>query len=141
VPVCPLCSKPVPSVKGQEDRSVSEHIDRECKQDTKIYTNACSLKNCKRKELVPFKCGSCNQNFCLKHRHHECVLKQSHPRDVMAQAALRRLDNDHFSRIQGQMSEDEALAHALSASIQTTPQQQQQPVAAGTAGEKKCLIS
>lgn len=40
------------------------------------YTNKCSLKGCKVKELVPCICQKCRLNFCLKHRHsqdHYCV--------------------------------------------------------------------
>lgn len=88
VPVCPMCMKPVPSVKGQEDRAVSEHIDKFCKTETKIYTNSCSFGKCKKRELVPFNCSSCNKNFCLKHRHfdvHECKGRaQTSQRDVLA---------------------------------------------------------
>lgn len=75
VPVCPICMKPVPSVKGQEDRAVSEHMDKFCNTQTKIYLNSCSFQNCKKRELVPFSCSQCKLNFCLKHRHfdiHNC---------------------------------------------------------------------
>lgn len=88
VPVCPMCLKPVPSVKGEEDRSVSEHIDKDCKSDTRIYTNSCSFGKCKKRELVPFNCSSCKKNFCLKHRHfdvHECKGQiQLSQREVLA---------------------------------------------------------
>lgn len=85
VPVCPICMKPVPSEKGREDYAVSLHIDKFCKTETKIYTNACSFNNCKKKELVPFSCSSCRLNYCLKHRHadvHKC--KGFHQRDILA---------------------------------------------------------
>lgn len=75
VPVCPICFKPVPAEKGQEDYAVSQHIDKFCKTQTKIYTNSCSFNNCKKKELVQISCSTCKQNFCLKHRHenvHKC---------------------------------------------------------------------
>lgn len=75
VPVCPMCAKPVPAEKGREDIEVSRHIDQFCKTETKIYTNQCTFGKCKKRELVPFKCSSCDKNFCLKHRHfdvHEC---------------------------------------------------------------------
>lgn len=88
VPVCPMCMKPVPSVKGQEDRAVSEHIDQYCKTETKIYTNSCSFGKCKKRELIPFNCSSCSKNFCLKHRHfdvHDCKgQRQTSQRDVLA---------------------------------------------------------
>lgn len=74
-----------------------------------IYTNKCSIGKCKQKEvviylishviphmafilvshfyfqLVPIKCDSCRQNFCLKHRHpadHECKGFQGSGRPV-----------------------------------------------------------
>lgn len=88
VPVCPMCMKPVPSVKGQEDRAVSEHIDQYCKTETKIYTNSCSFGKCKKRELIPFNCSSCKQNYCLKHRHadvHDCRKKsQTSQREILA---------------------------------------------------------
>ncbi|XP_013776706.1 AN1-type zinc finger protein 2A-like isoform X2 [Limulus polyphemus] len=80
VPVCPLCNKPVSVKRGEPpDITVGEHIDRDCLSDPaakrKIYTNRCSLKGCKQKELIPVICSQCKQNFCLKHRHpadHKC---------------------------------------------------------------------
>lgn len=81
VPVCPLCNKAVPVPRGEQpDIKVGEHIDRDCQSDPavakrKAYQNRCSLKGCKQKELIPVRCESCWQNFCLKHRHeqdHNC---------------------------------------------------------------------
>lgn len=81
VPVCPLCNKAVPVPRGEQpDIKVGEHIDRDCQSDPavakrKAYLNRCSVKGCKQKELVPVRCESCRQNFCLKHRHeqdHSC---------------------------------------------------------------------
>lgn len=77
VPVCPLCSEPVPTPRGiSPDMTVGQHIDQYCKSSkTKIFTNRCSFRGCKKKELVPVHCGQCKMNFCLRHRHstdHEC---------------------------------------------------------------------
>lgn len=81
VPVCPLCNKAVPVPRGEQpDIKVGDHIDRDCQSDPavakrKAYLNRCSVKGCKQKELVPVRCESCRQNFCLKHRHeqdHSC---------------------------------------------------------------------
>lgn len=77
VPVCPLCSEPVPTPRGvSPDMTVGQHIDQYCKSNkTKIFTNRCSFRGCKKKELVPVHCGQCKMNFCLRHRHatdHEC---------------------------------------------------------------------
>lgn len=50
--------------------------DQFCRSDkTKIFTNKCSFRGCKKKELIPVQCGQCKLNFCLRHRHttdHEC---------------------------------------------------------------------
>ncbi|XP_014670417.1 PREDICTED: AN1-type zinc finger protein 2A-like [Priapulus caudatus] len=81
VPVCPLCNIPVPVKRGEApDIGVGEHIDRDCQSDPakekrKVYTNKCSVRGCKQKELVPVRCEKCRHNFCLRHRHetdHEC---------------------------------------------------------------------
>uniref|UniRef100_A0A914DUN1 AN1-type domain-containing protein n=1 Tax=Acrobeloides nanus TaxID=290746 RepID=A0A914DUN1_9BILA len=66
VPVCPLCNKPVPTKKGESpDTTVGAHIDRDCQSDPRkrIYSNRCSLKSCKQKELVPVLCNTCKRNF------------------------------------------------------------------------------
>ncbi|CRK87074.1 CLUMA_CG000843, isoform A [Clunio marinus] len=152
VPICPLCMKPVSCVKGQEDRAVSEHIDSYCKQQTKIYTNSCTFGKCKKRELVPFNCSTCRQNFCLKHRHadvHQCKGKSHAQREMLAQAALRRVqgnqNNNHevFKSVQGTMSEDEALARAIAASMQDN---HQSPITVGDSAssshdKNKCAIS
>jgi len=68
-------------MKGQlADVVVGQHIESDCQSDPakerrKVYTNRCSKKGCKRKELVPIKCEKCRLNYCLKHRHeqdHSC---------------------------------------------------------------------
>lgn len=77
VPVCPLCNTPIATARGvSPDITVGQHIDQFCRSDkTKIYTNRCTYKNCKKKELIPVSCTECKQNFCLRHRHtadHDC---------------------------------------------------------------------
>lgn len=81
VPVCPLCNSPCPVKKGESpDVVVGRHIDNDClsdpaKERRKVYTNKCSFKSCKQKELIPVKCETCHKNFCLRHRHeqdHKC---------------------------------------------------------------------
>lgn len=77
VPLCPLCGEPVPTAPGVEpDRTVSQHIDQQCRSDDrKIFTNRCCFEKCKKKELIPFNCSQCKQNYCLRHRHsadHNC---------------------------------------------------------------------
>lgn len=141
VPICPLCGEPVPTARDvSPDVTVGAHIDQFCKSEKKkIYTNRCSFKNCKKKELVPFSCRVCQQNYCLKHRHtldHEChgASGGAPQRSLAAQAALQRQQQSSRSTsqpvqsrsnvsqlataVQGNMSEDEALARALALSMQ-----------------------
>ncbi|XP_037094402.1 AN1-type zinc finger protein 2A-like [Pollicipes pollicipes] len=152
VPVCPLCSAPVPIARGAlPDAAVSLHIDNDCASDPavkkrKIYTNRCSKKGCKVKELVKVTCDSCMLNFCLSHRHaqdHDC--KGAGGRPTVSRsglAAMQRLQgakpsgSNAASRpvhqwsqnagrppvhtaaaLQGNVSEDEALARTLQASL------------------------
>ncbi len=40
-----------------------------------IFSNKCFKKGCKKKELLPFICGKCQRNYCIRHRNeidHEC---------------------------------------------------------------------
>lgn len=143
VPICPLCSEPVPTPRDvSPDVTVGAHIDQFCRSEKKkIYTNRCTFRNCKKKELVPVSCTVCRQNFCLKHRHttdHDCpgtaasqpVAAKKNPFNLAAQAAIQRqqqrpaanlpvrVTGSHVAAIQGSMSEDEALARALALSMQ-----------------------
>uniref|UniRef100_A0A803TPG1 Zinc finger AN1-type containing 2B n=1 Tax=Anolis carolinensis TaxID=28377 RepID=A0A803TPG1_ANOCA len=81
VPVCPLCSTPIPVKRGEmPDIVVGAHIDQDCKSDPaqrkrKIFTNKCQRPGCKQREMMKVLCDQCQGNFCLKHRHpldHEC---------------------------------------------------------------------
>jgi len=95
VPVCPLCSAPVPVTRGTlPDLAVSAHIDQDCRQKVKekVFTNKCNKHRCKKKELVKITCDSCKLNFCLTHRHpkdHDCEGPKSVNR-LAASAADRR---------------------------------------------------
>nr|CAG4641919.1 EOG090X0APF [Eurycercus lamellatus] len=133
------------------DLAVGDHIDRDCQSDParqkrKVFGNKCSMKGCKQKEVVPIVCDQCKMNYCLKHRHgsdHSC--KGNNPADRAREAALARASSgssssknpsrhsnsstNHPSQprsfvpaiIQGNLSEDEALARALQASLQDQP--------------------
>ncbi|XP_050070908.1 AN1-type zinc finger protein 2A [Anopheles maculipalpis] len=95
VPICPLCGDPVPTPRDvSPDVTVGAHIDRFCKSDRKkIYTNRCSYRNCKKKELIPVNCSVCRLNFCLKHRHttdHDCQGSEAGQRNLVATAAIQR---------------------------------------------------
>ncbi|PSN37269.1 AN1-type zinc finger protein 2B [Blattella germanica] len=96
------------------------------KSRRKIFTNKCSAKGCHVKEIVRVICNDCKLNFCLKHRHptdHQC--------EGAVAAARRRAVNRpvqpqrNVSQIQGNMSEDEALARALALSLQESSGSQQ----------------
>lgn len=81
VPVCPLCSKPVPSFRNnQPDFAVSQHIDLYCRANENIdhsklskTTNSslqlCSFKACKQKDVIYLQCETCNKKYCIKHRN------------------------------------------------------------------------
>ncbi|CAH0563658.1 unnamed protein product [Brassicogethes aeneus] len=116
VPVCPLCNIPCPVGRGQQpDVVVGAHIDNDCQADPaksrrKVFTNRCSFKKCKNKEVIPVICSECKLNFCLKHRHavdHSCEGKN----------AVRNKWASN-SQPSSTMSEDEALARALALSMQ-----------------------
>lgn len=132
----------------QPDISVGAHIDNNCKSDTamtrrKVFANRCSAKGCKTKEMMPVNCSECLLNFCLKHRHpadHQCEGKSAGLRRKAAEAAMARQNpsstgikgffksqpsaaNPRIGRkaltdVQGNLSEDEALARAMAASLQ-----------------------
>ena len=81
VPECPLCGVTVPLRRGQDPNVViDKHISQGCKDPGKaatspVYTNACHMLGCKRKEVVPFRCKDCQWNYCIKHRSpldHDC---------------------------------------------------------------------
>jgi hypothetical protein len=58
-----------------------------------VYSNRCSCKGCKQKELIPVVCDNCGLNFCLRHRHpqdHSCTQLSARPMGKAAMAALAR---------------------------------------------------
>jgi predicted nucleic acid binding AN1-type Zn finger protein len=68
VPVCPLCSKPVPIAPGRSpDEVISSHLDNNCANPSK-RSFPCELKGCKKREFVQVSCRDCKHNFCLSHR-------------------------------------------------------------------------
>lgn len=129
VPVCPLCNNPVPVKKGEmPDVVVGQHIDRDCQSDPalnrrKIYTNRCSFKGCKQKELIKVLCENCHQNYCLKHRHetdHDCKGFQDTGRGVSragAAAIFRTPQSSSKPTTSGSSNKPSAKA----AKPQTTP--------------------
>ncbi|KAI6188595.1 AN1-type zinc finger protein 2A-like protein [Aphelenchoides besseyi] len=123
VPVCPLCNTPVPTAKNEiADVVVGAHIDNDCQSDParrkRAYVNACSLKRCKRRELVPVLCTRCRRNFCIKHRHegdHECKGLQFNP---MLKPSPDNM-TDH-KPMHSTLRSDEELARALQQKLNTT---------------------
>jgi len=107
VPVCPLCSQPVPVSRGSvPDHAVSQHIENNCetRKKAKVFSNKCNKAKCKKKELVPLICDVCKLNFCLTHRHpadHDC---QGPPdnRGRAAAAASARASSQTSSSSSGQ---------------------------------------
>lgn len=170
MPVCPLCLEPVPTPKDMSpDVTVGRHIDQFCKSESrKIYTNRCTMQGCRKKELMPILCSQCRRNFCLRHRHttdHNCD-PQNAIRDQRANAALARINgksqNNATARnsttdswrtntttsnlaqsVQGSMTEDEALAHALALSMQQSTTTPSPTVTVGGSGsaKDKCALS
>ncbi|XP_012285474.1 AN1-type zinc finger protein 2A [Orussus abietinus] len=161
IPVCPLCNAPVPSKRGDPpDLAVNLHMDNDCKSDfgktrRKVFINKCSTKGCKIKEIVPVRCSDCGQNFCLKHRHptdHGCegkdeTIRLKRTEALNRQSKIKRQPNNTdnartFRNLQGTISEDEALARALQASLQDedrTRRQELQPVPSGS--RDRCRLS
>ncbi|XP_033327446.1 AN1-type zinc finger protein 2A [Megalopta genalis] len=156
VPVCPLCNTPVPTKRGDPpDIAVGQHMDNECQSDfkkprAKIFSNKCSSKGCKIKEIVQVRCSDCNQNFCLKHRHptdHGCL----GPEEATRRRRLDKLENnvnvnrrngEIMTNYQGSMSEDEALARALQASMQDEDAPRRRTVEVGSSGSRdRCRLS
>eukprot|EP00164_Ancoracysta_twista_P001460 GFYU01001905.1.p1 GENE.GFYU01001905.1~~GFYU01001905.1.p1 ORF type:complete len:288 (+),score=40.21 GFYU01001905.1:134-997(+) len=82
VPVCPVCSEPVPVKPGDDPNvKVDAHIASGCRKPStladgsKPKQNKCTYKGCKKSELIPVNCKTCRQRFCLAHRFekdHQC---------------------------------------------------------------------
>lgn len=167
VPVCPLCNQPIPIKRGElPDIRVGEHMDKDCqdsrateKRQKKQDPNRCRRKGCKQRELVPLLCSECKLNFCIKHRHpsdHDCE-----PRGARIPAALRQQQASNstsrnlsnkitgfFNRnlsptsgqtVQANLSEDEALARTLQASLNSPTRSPLAPVAQTQEEEDRML--
>uniref|UniRef100_A0A6B2E530 Putative arsenite inducuble rna associated protein aip-1 n=1 Tax=Phlebotomus kandelakii TaxID=1109342 RepID=A0A6B2E530_9DIPT len=155
VPVCPLCGEPVPTPSDvSPDLTVGRHIDQFCRSEKKrIFTNTCSFTGCRQKELVPILCSDCKRNFCIRHRHfndHKCRGKVKEPpqasRGIFKRAQRAPTASGHAELVQGSMTEDEALAHAIALSMQEQQRRQPPAVACGGAQNNsstkdKCSLS
>jgi len=102
VPVCPLCSQPIPVSRGTvPDLAVSAHIENNCevRSKEKVFSNKCNKAKCKKKELVPCVCNACRLNFCLTHRHpadHDCKGPQVASRAAAAATSRARESEGQF---------------------------------------------
>lgn len=150
VPVCPLCNAPVPSPKNQPpDIAVGAHIDQDCQSTTakskrKKRLLACRADGCKAKEIIPVVCSECSLNFCLRHRfpdQHKCQGKRA----KAAEAAQKRLHAtqvpSYTSKVQGNMSEDEALARALAESMREERRPQGVRAGGSSRSDSQCHVS
>ncbi|BFZ14524.1 hypothetical protein BsWGS_17562 [Bradybaena similaris] len=117
VAVCPLCNLPCPAKKGElPDLVVGKHIESDCLSDPakgrkKVYTNKCSKRGCKKKELVPVVCDTCRLNFCFHHRHqqdHNCKGFQNSGRAVTRAGAA--------AIVRAQQISQDNVSHFLSSS-------------------------
>ncbi|OQV18151.1 putative AN1-type zinc finger protein 2B [Hypsibius exemplaris] len=138
VPNCPLCQAPIPVKRGEApDIRVGMHIDSDCLSEKalskrKVYTNTCSAKGCKKKEMMRVECAECRKSYCLGHRFpddHQCQGPSSSV-SRSGSAALARMQNNVSSTKHPEpnapssqkhnpanMSEDEAFARALQLSL------------------------
>uniref|UniRef100_A0AC34GTM0 AN1-type domain-containing protein n=1 Tax=Panagrolaimus sp. ES5 TaxID=591445 RepID=A0AC34GTM0_9BILA len=106
VPVCPICSKPVPIPQGRSpDEVINAHLDGNCATPSK-RSIPCDLKGCKKREFVEVSCRDCKHNFCLSHRFHEQhFCKGNHPNEML------KVRNTVVSKVN--TTEDENLARTL----------------------------
>uniref|UniRef100_A0A8D0BXD9 Zinc finger AN1-type containing 2B n=1 Tax=Salvator merianae TaxID=96440 RepID=A0A8D0BXD9_SALMN len=120
VPVCPLCSTPIPVKRGEmPDIVVGAHIDQDCKSDPaqrkrKIFTNKCQRPGCKQREMMKVLCDQCHGNFCLKHRHpldHDCA-GAGRPFSKAGSAAIARAQRSSKSPMSTTSSHEAAASTA-----------------------------
>ncbi|KAI8440979.1 hypothetical protein MSG28_009261 [Choristoneura fumiferana] len=101
----------------------------------------CSYKSCNKLDFLPMKCGACRDVFCSDHfaySHHECPApntrdvqvpvcplcgapvpgRRDEPPDVAVGAHIDNQCMSDPARERRKKTEDEALAHALAASLQ-----------------------
>uniref|UniRef100_A0A8R1HJ79 AN1-type domain-containing protein n=1 Tax=Caenorhabditis japonica TaxID=281687 RepID=A0A8R1HJ79_CAEJA len=121
VPICPLCENPVPTPKDVNvDYQVNAHIQNNCQppKRAKVYSNACSVPKCRKKELVPMECSKCRSNYCLAHRHerdHSCerkaaalvMKKKSWSESIASMVGMNTCHS------QARTADDEAIARSL----------------------------
>ena len=95
------------------------------------------------------RCSDCGKNFCLKHRHptdHACIGQEETTRrkrlDTLENnIKVNRRNGEIFKNYQGSMSEDEALARALQASMQEASTARQTLEAVPSGNRVRCRLS
>lgn len=127
VPVCPLCSSPVPVDRRGDppDLAVSRHMDTVCTSLTGSSSSGpatgprrCSARGCGVRQLLLLTCERCGRSHCVSHRHpsdHGCTTRER-PRPSRSQTASSAAAAAQ-RRFQADISEDEALARAIQASL------------------------
>nr|ADD38857.1 AN1-type zinc finger protein 2B [Lepeophtheirus salmonis] len=134
VPVCPLCNNPVPTPRGSSpDSQVLAHMESDScgAKKKKTHPGACSVRKCKNKEPIPFRCESCRQTVCLTHRH---------PQDHICGSANSTTNSGSKaprSQTQAQIEQDHLLALALSREDNAP----RQTTSSTTSNQKSCLVS
>jgi len=100
------------------DEAISACIDSGCKspkKEKKFDPHKCCKKGCKKKELVPIKCGDCQQNFCIAHRttdSHNCQGKKKAD-EVLRQKRLQKYSKPVSTSRTTQEQSDHQLALQL----------------------------
>jgi len=106
VPSCPLCGQMIRVYKGEDiDAKMESHISGGCKpmHEEGGKANPCSVRSCKKGELVPILCPYCHNNFCLAHRapaDHKCECEPLNVADDKAAAERKGRQSRALERIQ-----------------------------------------
>ncbi|XP_018345470.1 PREDICTED: AN1-type zinc finger protein 2B isoform X4 [Trachymyrmex septentrionalis] len=126
VPVCPLCDVPIPIKRGDlPDVAVGLHIDNDCRES-------------RRKHRHPTDHACIGAEEALRLRRLEALNKKSQTK-ISPNSSN---SNSHpFRSLQGTMTEDEALARALQASLDDEERSRRmlQPVPSGN--RDRCRLS
>lgn len=79
LPQCPLCNKFV-SYNGINNRDPNKcidiHIRSGCKLNVIEENNnkiCCTIKGCKKKDILCTECKRCKKFYCIEHRFHKCT--------------------------------------------------------------------
>ncbi|XP_018369467.1 PREDICTED: AN1-type zinc finger protein 2B isoform X2 [Trachymyrmex cornetzi] len=126
VPVCPLCDVPIPIKRGDlPDVAVGLHIDNDCRESH-------------RKHRHPTDHACIGAEEALRLRRLETLNKKS---QTTISPNSSNSNSHPFRSLQGTMTEDEALARALQASLEDEERSRRmlQPVPSGN--RDRCRLS